>query len=103
MNEKALRTLEYYKIIEKLEAYASSAQAKDMCRMLKPSANIDVIVKMQQETADALSRVLASGRLSFSGLTDVRASIKRLEVGGALTISELLAISKVLDVALRAK
>ncbi len=103
MNEKALRTLEYYKIIEKLEAYASSAQAKDMCRMLKPSANIDVIVKMQQETADALSRVLASGRLSFSGLSDVRASIKRLEVGGALTIGELLAISKVLDVALRAK
>ena len=75
MNDKALRTLEYYKIIEKLEAYASSAQAKDMCRMLKPSANIDVIVKMQQETADALSRVLASGRLSFSGLSDVRASI----------------------------
>ena len=58
---------------------------------------------MQQETADALSRIYQKGSLSFSGVKDVRGSLKRLEVGSTLGIGELLAIRSLLENASRAK
>ena len=103
MNEKALHTLEFDKIIQKLEDLAASPMAKDLCRRLKPSSHLANIKTWQQETADALSRILQSGRLSFSGLTDIRPSVMRLQVGGILGMGELLDVSRCLDVTLRVK
>lgn len=103
MNEKALKTLEYYKIIDMLEAFATSSIGKNKCRQLRPLDNLTEIEAMQQETADALSRIYQKGSLSFSGVKDVRGSLKRLEVGSTLGIGELLAIRSLLENASRAK
>lgn len=103
MNEKALKTLEYYKIIDILEAFATSSIGKNKCRQLRPLDNLTEIETMQQETADALSRIYQKGSLSFSGVKDVRDSLKRLEVGSTLGIGELLAIRSLLENASRAK
>lgn len=103
MNEKALKTLEYYKIIDMLEAFATSSIGKNKCRQLRPLDNLTEIETMQQETADALSRIYQKGSLSFSGVKDVRGSLKRLEVGSTLGIGELLAIRSLLENASRAK
>ena len=103
MNEKALKTLEYYKIIDMLEAFATSSIGKNKCRQLRPLDNLTEIETMQQETADALSRIYQKGTLSFSGVKDVRGSLKRLEVGSTLGIGELLAIRSLLENASRAK
>ena len=103
MNEKALKTLEYYKIIDMLEAFATSSIGKNKCRQLRPLDNLTEIETMQQETADALSRISQKGSLSFSGVKDVRGSLKRLEVGSTLGIGELLAIRSLLENASRAK
>lgn len=103
MNEKALKTLEYYKIIDMLEAFATSSIGKNKCRQLRPLDNLTEIETMQQETADALSRIYQKGSLSFSGVKDVRGSLKRLEVGSTLGIRELLAIRSLLENASRAK
>ncbi|MDF2872829.1 MAG: MutS2 family protein [Anaerocolumna sp.] len=101
MNEKALKTLEYYKIIEKLSTYAGSGLGKTMCSNLLPVNDIDEIKKAQRETSDALSRILRKGSLGFYGVHDIRGSLKRLEVGSALSAAELLAICSVLDATLR--
>lgn len=74
MNEKALRILEYNKIIEKLTDHATSPMGKDMCRNLLPTADLGEICQNQMETSDALSRIYAKGSLSFSGLRDIRDS-----------------------------
>lgn len=103
MNEKALKTLEYYKIIDMLEAFATSSIGKNKCRQLRPLDNLTEIETMQQETADALSRIYQKGSLSFSGVKDVRGSLKRLEIGSTLGIGELLAIRSLLENASRAK
>lgn len=103
MNEKALKTLEYYKIIDMLEAFATSSIGKNKCQQLRPLDNLTEIETMQQETADALSRIYQKGSLSFSGVKDVRGSLKRLEVGSTLGIGELLAIRSLLENASRAK
>ena len=103
MNEKALRTLEYNKIIELLTEQASSMKAKELCRNLKPSTDKAVIEKNQQQTADALARLFQKGSISFSGIHDVEASLKRLEIGGTLSSSELLSLCSLLEAAKRIK
>ena len=103
MNKKALHTLEYDKIIDLLVQCAASPMGKDRCRTLVPSTNIDEIKQNQKETSDALSYLLQKGSISFSGISDITPSLMRLEVGAALSITELLRISNLLTVALRVK
>ena len=103
MNSKVLRTLEYEKIIDQLVNCAGSLLGKDLCKNLVPSSDIEEIRTMQHETSLALARIYQKGSLSFSGVYDIRGSLKRLEVGSILGTSELLHISKMLDVCSRAK
>lgn len=103
MNKKALKTLEYNKIIALLEQCAGSAQGKAYCRELLPVSDLSQIKRMQAETKDALSRIFKRGSVSFSGITDVRPFLKHLEIGSSLTILELLAIASLLEVAKRVK
>lgn len=103
MNQKALKTLEYHKIIALLEEYASSASGKELCRGLVPSSDYNEIVKTLAETTDAATRVRQKGGISFGGIKDIRSSLKRLEVGSFLGIVELLSVSSLLTTAARAK
>ena len=103
MNQKALRTLEYDKIIVQLAEYASCESGKELCRRLVPSIDYDEIVTAQRETTDAVTRVRQKGGISFGGVKDIRASLKRLEVGSSLGIVELLSVSSLLTTAARAK
>ena len=103
MNEKALKTLEYDKIIEMLEGCATSTLGKDFCRNLRPLSDLTQIEVMQQETADALARIYKKGSLSFGGVKDIRGSLKRLEIGSTLGTGELLALCALLENTNRAK
>ena len=103
MNKKALKTLEFDKIIDKLTVLAATPLGKDLCKKLKPSIDLKEIEHNQTETSDALSMILKKGTLSFSGTKDIRSSLMRLEVGSVLSIEEILAVSSVLNVALRVK
>ena len=103
MNPKALKTLEYNKIIDKLTEFAGSALAKEMCRNLQPSTDLYEIQALQKETSDALSRIYQKGAVSFLGVRDIRGSIKRLEIGAIIGINELLSICSLLDVCSKVK
>ena len=103
MNTKALKTLEYDKIISQLAEYASSPLGRKLCEDLLPSADIQEIRLNQTQTTDALTRVRQKGSISFTGLKDVGDSLKRLEVGSSLSIIELLSVSSILTIAARAK
>ncbi len=97
MNQKALRALEYPKIIQQLTDKASSAMGKELCRNLVPLTNIEEIRIMQAQTKDALTRLFQKGSISFGSVKDVRGSLKRLEIGSTLGISEILAICSLLE------
>ena len=103
MNRKAYQTLEFYKITEKLAQHAASAGGKAICLALEPMRDIGRICAAQEETADALSRVYRRGGLYLAGTKDVRASLKRLEIGSSLNIPELLDICTLLETAGKAK
>ena len=103
MNQKALKTLEYDKIINQLTEYAASPLGKELCRSLNPSSDLEEIRTWQAQTTDAVTRVRFKGTTSFSGVRDIGDSLKRLEIGSSLGIHELLAISSSLTAAARAK
>lgn len=103
MNEKVLRTLEYNKIIDQLTEYACSDAAKQRCRKLHPITDLNEINQLQLQTKDALNRIFKSGSLSFSGVSNIMDSLKRLEIGGSLNAIELLRICSLLETAKRAK
>lgn len=97
MNQKALKALEYTKIISQLTDKASSDMGKDLCRHLTPYTDIEEIRRMQTETKDALSRLFKKGSISFGSVKDIRGSLKRLEIGSSLGISEILTICSLLE------
>ena len=103
MNYKSLTTLDYDKIIDRLVSFAASDKAKERLKKLVPMTDIHDINAALSETSDALSRVYAKGAVSFSGVHDVGASVKRLEIGSSLNTVELLHISSLLTAAARVK
>lgn len=103
MNQKALKTLEYDKIIHRLTGHAASAGAKERCEKLQPSSSLWEIERAQTQTADALRRVYQKGSVSFGGIRDIRGSIKRLQIGGILGMGELRQIKSLLETADKVK
>lgn len=103
MNNKALKTLEYTKIIEMLAAHASSTLGKIRCEDLLPSCSLGEIEYKQEQTQDALSRLFQKGNINFGSAKDIRGSLKRLEIGSTLGITELLQICALLDNTSRVK
>ncbi|MEE1113793.1 MAG: endonuclease MutS2, partial [Eubacterium sp.] len=103
MNDKALKTLEFDKIRDMLEQQATSGPGCEKCRNLLPSDSLREIEKLQAETGDAAARLLRNGNISFGSTHDIRASLRRLEVGSSLNQTELLQIAALLENAARIK
>ena len=97
MNTKVLTTLEYNKIIALLTEKADSEPGKKLCRDLVPSTDLATIRTAQRETKDALARLFRIGSTSFGSNRDLGFSIRSLEIGSSLSMSELLKLASFLD------
>lgn len=103
MNKKALHTLEYDKIIEKLAAFAVSPMAKERARELQPAMVMSDIALWQQETTEATNMILRKGTPSFGGFREIRPQLKRASMAGVLSISELMEVGEFLYVCRKMK
>lgn len=103
MNQKTLTKLEFDKITALLEEEASSFRGRQLCHRLKPMTDINKIDTYQEQTAAAFTRIVKKGKLNFGDAAPVEESMKRLEIGGDLSIPELLRICRLLKNAARAK
>lgn len=103
MNQKTLTKLEFDKIIDLLAEEAGSFRGKQLCHRLKPMTDLGKINTFQEQTASAFTRIIRKGRISFGDAAPVEESMKRLEIGGALNISELLRIRRLLANTARVK
>ncbi|MCL2664922.1 MAG: endonuclease MutS2 [Defluviitaleaceae bacterium] len=93
MDDKAVRTLEYNKIIESLTERAVSAAGKSAAAELLPADDIFFIRRAQKETAEAASLIVKKGSLPLGGIRDIRGPLARSVIGGTLSIDELLDVS----------
>lgn len=97
--EKSLMTLELPAVLEMLAAEAVGDNAKEQARALTPSVEPAEVRRRQEETTAAKTMMVVRGSPSFSGVKDVRPSLARADLGGALNTRELLDIARVLQCA----
>ena len=76
---------------------ADSAPGKKRCEELVPSTDLSAISLAQTETSDALSYLFKKGSTSFGGNKDIGYSLKSLDIGSTISISELLKIAALLS------
>ncbi len=96
MNEKTLRVLEFDKIIDKLLSRAATSLGKDMVRELTPETDSLKIRDMLKETDDGVTYILRKGSPPLGAIHDIRASLKRAELGATLGPGELLKVADLL-------
>jgi len=98
MNKKALKTLEFDKILERLSEKAASPMGKELAEDLEPVCDVSVIKILQAETSEAVSLIIRKGPLPLGGIADVRSSVKRAAASGVLSTEELFSVSEFLYV-----
>ena len=103
LNDKALRILEYYKIIDMLCENTVSAMGRDIAADLKPSGNLNEIKELLQETTEAVNLTLKKGSIPIVGVQDIRMPLKKVKMGSALEPGELLKVADTLRAARRLK
>ena len=103
MNDKALKTLEYIKIRDKLTAIALSPMGKEKCGQLVPLCTLSEITRELSETTEAVNMALKKGRLPLGGIKDIRTQLGRAVAGGILGIDELMAVGEFLYVCRKVK
>ena len=97
--EKSLTTLELPRVLEMLAAQAVGETARERALALSPSGDRAEVKRRLDETSAARAMMTVRGSPSFSGVKDVRASLARADLGGALNTRELLDIARVLQCA----
>ena len=97
--EKSLHTLELPAVLELLSQQAVGDTAKERCRSLLPAVETAQVRRLLEETTAAKTMMTVRGSPSFSGVKDVRSSLARADLGGALNTRELLDIARVLQCA----
>ena len=97
--EKSLNTLELPAVLEMLASEAVTEGGKEQCSALSPSADRSEVKRRLSDTSAAKNMMVVRGSPSLSGVKDVRASLNRADLGGALNTRELLDIARVLQCA----
>ena len=97
--KKSHTTLELPAVLQMLSAEAVSDTAKELALELEPSADAYAVKHRLEETTAAKTMMTVRGGPGFSGVKDVRASLARADLGGALNTRELMDIARVLQCA----
>lgn len=92
MNEKAINTLEFPKVREKLAAYASFSAGKDLARQLMPLTDITQVRRSQKITTEAVRLLSLRPDVSIGGARDIRELVRRAELGSVLEPPDFLAV-----------
>ncbi|MBQ2968718.1 MAG: endonuclease MutS2 [Clostridia bacterium] len=97
MNDKVLRTLEFDKVLQKLETFATGDSVKEKVLGLKPETDLYLVEESLSETDQALKCLLKFASPPHCAVKGQTASIKRAMSGGVLSMKELLDIARVLS------
>jgi len=97
MNEKALKKLEFDKILVKLSEYAATGEAKELCLNLSPTGDIFTLERLQQENEDALNRIFRKGSPSFGAIKNIRNAVLSSKREFTLSAGELMDTASTLE------
>ena len=92
MNEKTLYKLEFHKVLELVKMQAATEGGKNLISKMLPSSDLDIVKKLQEETAEAIKMSIKQGKLPLAKLHEMKPILKRVEMGAILGSGELLAV-----------
>ena len=98
MNQKALETLEYKKIIVQLKREMGSATSAKLADELTPLTSEKIIKEELRSTTEAVDLIVRKGPLPTGGLYDIREALLLAKKGGSLTMRQLLEVQNVLGI-----
>lgn len=87
--DKALKVLEYDKIIDMLLDLTQGELARDLVEKLEPSNDIDEIRRMQEETSEAYRVLARYGDIDYSAATHIKHLVSKASLGSMLFIEDL--------------
>lgn len=91
MDDRSLKTLEYYQFLETLKEYAVSPLGRKRCEALRPLEDLPQIRSRSTEVLEIEAILENLGDFPIAGLKDIEGTLRRLEVEGAtLSVQELL-------------
>ena len=98
MNQKALETLEYKKIIAQLKREMGSAASAKLADELTPLTSEKIIKEELRSTTEAVDLIVRKGPLPTGGIYDIREALLLAKKGGSLTMRQLLEVQNVLGI-----
>ncbi len=98
MNEKALETLEYNKIVARLAEYADFSASAELARRLRPTPDLEGAQTRQTATREARHILSLDADVSFHNAKDIRPQIGRARRDAVLEPTDFLAIKNTLIV-----
>ena len=98
MNEKALETLEYHKIINRLVDYADFSASADLARQLQPTPILEDVLARQTATREARFILSQDVDVSLGNAHDIRPQLGLARRAGILEPGDLLAVKNTLIV-----
>ncbi|MBS7262497.1 MAG: endonuclease MutS2 [Eubacteriales bacterium] len=90
MNDRALRVLEYNKILDRLAARTVSEQGRLAALALRPSGELAEVLDSQARTAEAVEYNKRLGSDVMQAFPDVSHTLAKARIGSVLTMKELL-------------
>lgn len=87
--DKALKVLEYDKIIEMLLDLTQGELARDLVENLEPSNDIDEVRRMQEETSEAYRVLVRYGDIDYSAASHIKHLVSKASLGSMLFIEDL--------------
>ncbi|HKK96075.1 MAG TPA: endonuclease MutS2 [Anaerovoracaceae bacterium] len=103
MNRKALKVLEYEKIIDMLNDQVGSKMTMEVVNKLRPMKNLRMINEALTETTEAVSVIVHKGAIPIGNFYDIDGILNLSRKGGSLSMKQLLMVKYNLRIAKQVK
>jgi DNA mismatch repair protein MutS2 len=98
MDDRSLKVLEFYQLLEVLKTYSISPLGRKRCEALRPSTDPSLIRSRLAEVLELKEILETLGDIPIRGLKDIEEILRRLEAEGSiLNVQEFIDIYKQID------
>lgn len=97
MNERTLRVLEYYKVLDRVANHTSFSAGRELVMELRPSTDRQEVQMSLDITAEARDLLELRPETTLGGAREIRGAVKAAAIGRSLDVSSFLEISATLQ------
>lgn len=96
MDEKTIKTLEYFKVLDHLSEYAAFSYSEELAHSLTPTNNLEEAQRLLKRTSEAAHLMSENSDISIGGARDIRVQIEMARRHGVLEPEDILKVKDTL-------